>query len=55
MAYGSLKFNEHDIDGWKCNKCGDIYYNTEQAQRILLLNKLKKLSDNYLQSQNHDA
>lgn len=37
-----LKFNEYKIDGWKCS-CGEIYFNPEQAQRILLLNKLKKL------------
>ncbi len=36
-----LRFNEYKIDGWKCN-CGEIYYNPEQAQRILLLNKLQK-------------
>ena len=36
-----LKFNEFKIDGWKCD-CGEIYFNPEQAQRILLLNKLRK-------------
>ena len=36
-----MKFNEYKIDGWKCS-CGEIYYNPEQAQKILLLNKLKK-------------
>lgn len=36
-----MKFNEYNIDGWKCS-CGEIYYNPEQAQKILLLNKLKK-------------
>lgn len=36
-----LKFNEYIIDGWKCS-CGEIYYNPEQAQNILLLNKLQK-------------
>jgi len=36
-----LKFNEYHIDGWKC-KCGEIYYESEQVQRILLINKLKK-------------
>ena len=34
-------FNDFAIDGWKCS-CGEIYYNPEQAQKILLLNKLKK-------------
>lgn len=37
----NLKFNEFRIGGWKC-KCGEIYYNPEQAQKILLLNRLKK-------------
>lgn len=36
-----IKFNEYKIDGWKCS-CGESYYNPEQAQKILLLNKLKK-------------
>ena len=36
-----MKFNEFSIDGWKCS-CGEIYYNPEQAQKVLLLNKLKK-------------
>lgn len=36
-----LRFNEFRIDGWKCG-CGEIYYEPEQAQRILLLNKLRK-------------
>jgi len=36
-----MKFNEYSIDGWKCS-CGEVYYEPEQAQKILLLNKLKK-------------
>lgn len=36
-----LKFNNYILDGWKCS-CGEIYFNPEQAQRILLLNKIKK-------------
>lgn len=36
-----MKFNEYKIEGWKCS-CGEIYYNPEQAQKILLLNRLKK-------------
>ena len=36
-----MKFNDYTIDGWRCS-CGEIYYNPEQAQKILLLNKLKK-------------
>ena len=41
MRHGKLKFNEHSIDGWTCS-CGEIYYDSQQAQRILLLNKLRK-------------
>ena len=37
----NLKFNEYEVDGWKCS-CGETYYEPEGAQRILLLNKLKK-------------
>jgi len=36
-----LNFNGNKIDGWRC-LCGETYYDPEQAQRILLLNKLKK-------------
>jgi len=36
-----MAFNEYKIDGWKCT-CGETYYEPEQAQKILLLNKLKK-------------
>ena len=36
-----MKFNEYFIGGWKCF-CGEVYYEPEQAQKILLLNKLKK-------------
>ena len=38
----NLKFNNYEIQGWVCSKCGEIYYNPEQAQSILLLNKIKK-------------
>lgn len=37
-----LKFNTYDIDGWVCKNCGETFYNPEKAERILLLNKLKK-------------
>lgn len=37
-----MKFNGYDIDGWKCKSCGESYYNPEKAEKILLLNKLKK-------------
>ena len=35
-----LKFQGYDIEGWKC-ECGERYYDPEQAQRILSLNKMK--------------
>jgi len=38
----NLKFNNCVIDGWKCGSCGEVYYNPEKAEKILLLNKLKK-------------
>jgi hypothetical protein len=34
-----LRFQGTDIDGWKCS-CGEEYFDPEQAQRILLLNKI---------------
>tara|TARA_Y100000310_G_scaffold317846_1_gene371192 strand:+ start:14633 stop:14932 length:300 start_codon:yes stop_codon:yes gene_type:complete len=37
----NLQFNQYKIDGWKC-PCGELYYEPEQAQRILLLNKLSQ-------------
>jgi len=37
----AIKFNGYKIDGWKCS-CGEIYFNPEQVQKVLLLNKLKK-------------
>jgi len=39
--FKGMKFNQYKIDGWKCS-CREVYYNPEQAQRILLLNKLRK-------------
>lgn len=39
----SLKFNNFDIAGWKCNSCGEIYYNPKRIEKILLLNRLKKV------------
>jgi len=35
----TLRFQGIDIDGWKC-KCGEEFFDPEQAQRILLLNKI---------------
>ena len=36
-----LNFQGQAIDGWKC-KCGEEYFEPEQAQRILLLNQVRK-------------
>jgi CxxC motif-containing protein len=36
-----LSFQGHKIDGWKC-PCGEEYFEPEQAQRILLLNQVRK-------------
>jgi len=36
-----MKFNESRIDGWRCG-CGEAYFDPVQAQKVLLLNKLKK-------------
>ena len=36
-----LRFNEYEVEGWQC-ACGETYYESESAQRVLLLNKLKK-------------
>ena len=38
-----LRFNQFRIDGWKCS-CGEVYFDPEQAQKILLLNRLRKES-----------
>ncbi len=38
-----LRFQGHEISGWKC-ECGEEYFNPEEAERILLLNKLKRES-----------
>ncbi|HLC63678.1 MAG TPA: AbrB/MazE/SpoVT family DNA-binding domain-containing protein [Candidatus Nanoarchaeia archaeon] len=37
-----MKFNGFDIDGWECKSCGEAYYNPEKAEKILLLNKLRR-------------
>ncbi|MFA5246359.1 MAG: hypothetical protein WC408_00525 [Candidatus Micrarchaeia archaeon] len=34
-------FQGMSISGWKCAKCGEIYYDPAQAQRILVLHKLE--------------
>ena len=38
-----LRFNECHIDGWRCS-CREIYFSPEQAQKILIFNKMKKES-----------
>ena len=35
-----LRFQGHEIDGWRCD-CGEEYFDPEQAERILMLNRLK--------------
>ncbi len=34
-----LHFQGIEIDGWEC-RCGEEYFDPEQAERILLLNKI---------------
>lgn len=34
-------FQGEKIDGWKCKKCGELYYDPSQAERILTLHKLQ--------------
>jgi CxxC motif-containing protein len=36
-----LSFQGQKIDGWRCS-CGEEYFDPEQAQRILLLNQVRK-------------
>ena len=36
-----LRFQGNEVSGWKC-KCGEEYFDPEDAERILLLNKLRK-------------
>ena len=36
-----LRFQGKDINGWKCS-CGEEFFDPEEAQRILLLNKILK-------------
>jgi hypothetical protein len=38
----NLRFNSYKLDGWKCPSCGEVYYNPDKEQKILLLNKLRK-------------
>ncbi|MFH0714481.1 MAG: AbrB/MazE/SpoVT family DNA-binding domain-containing protein [Candidatus Diapherotrites archaeon] len=37
-----LRFQGFDVKGWKCAKCGEEYFHPEEAEKILLLNKLRK-------------
>ncbi len=36
-----IRFAEYKIDGWECS-CGEIVFDSVQAERALLHNKLKK-------------
>jgi phage FluMu protein Com len=40
-APAKLRFQGIEINGWKC-KCGEEYFDPETAEKILLLNKLKR-------------
>lgn len=40
-AVQGMDFNGYQIGGWECG-CGEKYYDGDQAQKILLLNKLKE-------------
>ena len=47
----NLRFNNYIVDGWTCTSCGEVYYNPEKAEKILLINKLKKRKYNLKLSQ----
>lgn len=36
-----IHFGKYRIDGWECKHCREVYFDPEQAQKILILNKLK--------------
>lgn len=36
----TLRFQGHDVRGWRCS-CSEVIFHPEDAQRILLLNKVK--------------
>jgi hypothetical protein len=37
-----MPFNEYSIDGYRCEPCKEVFFDPEQAQKVLLLNKLQK-------------
>src|SRR4030042_1167710 len=39
-----IHFGKYKLDGWECRYCREVYFDPEQAQRILILNKLKNKS-----------
>ena len=41
-AEASLRFQGHDIKGWKC-ACGEEYFDGAEAERLLLFNKLQHI------------
>ena len=42
MVYHTrLRFKEYTLRGWNC-VCGEMYFDSDDAQRTLLLNKIKK-------------
>ncbi|HLC33055.1 MAG TPA: AbrB/MazE/SpoVT family DNA-binding domain-containing protein [Candidatus Nanoarchaeia archaeon] len=40
-AAKAMEFNGFKIDGYQC-ACGEVYFDPDHAQRVLLLNKLQK-------------
>lgn len=37
----NISFNKNFVDGWQC-QCGEIYFKSEQVQKVLMVNQLKK-------------
>lgn len=42
MRQTKLKLEGFQIRAWKCGKCGETLLNPEDAQKMLVFNKLKK-------------
>lgn len=38
-----LKFVTYPVGGWVCRSCGETYFHSEKAERILRLNKIRKM------------
>jgi DNA-directed RNA polymerase subunit RPC12/RpoP len=37
-----MPFNEYKIDGYRCEPCKEVFFDPEQAQKVLLINQVKK-------------